>query len=246
MGIKTIQQRSEERKNAALDKTPTRELWLSNGDDARVSILTEEKEDSNGNITDPYFSYFYVRRATDDNGFNKKYFLAEKRDDVPQEYLDKKVVGEQIGFWVYAYYVLHETNVRKGKTMTEWKEVKRGNVVRYREEINDFRIYMGGLGQKRSFEGDLNSIAIEVGALESNIIRLIKQKTGDQAIDVVYKAKETADKTDIPNEKKAMIKDLPTVIEYAKEHLVEYVPKKLSSVEETTEDSSSEDTESLF
>ncbi len=243
MGIKNLQQKAEERANAKTTKR--KDLWLKNGDDARISILTDEKEDENGKVVeDRYFASFYVRRAKDDHGYDKKYFLVEKREDIPQEYREQKgVVAEQLGFWCYVYYILHETNVIKGKVIEEWKKVKRGNLDRYREEVNDFRIYFGGVGKDRLFESSLISIDMEF-SLPSIVTSLRKIKTGDST---VYALKETSDKTNIPEEKMGEAKNLPSVIEYAKEHLVEWVSsKKTEEGRDSTNEETIEDTESLF
>ena len=249
MGIKAIQQKTEERANSKTTKR--RELWLKNGDDARVSILTDEKEDENGKvIEDRYFSSFYVHKAKDDHGYDKKYFLCEKREDIPQEYREQRgVVAEQIGFWCYVYFILHETNVIKGIVIEDWKKVKRGNLDRYREEVNDFKIYFGGVGKDRLFESNLVGIDMEFG-LPNIINSLRKVKTGDST---VYVLKETPDKTNIPEGKITEAKDLPSVIEYAKEYLVEWGGNKKTTTtegfdmngEEIVNDTQ-DDNESLF
>jgi hypothetical protein len=251
MGIKQMQKRQEERENSQTEAT--RELWLKDGDQAFLTILTDEKEDEEGNYVDNLFSSYFVRRQniTTDTGkvYPRKFFVGEKWDDIPDEYVAQKVVSEQIGFWAYVYYVLHEKRNDKVKGNEEWKEEKApGGSTRFKEEVNDFKIYLGGLGQKRSFEGELNGIYNDVGSLDGMVCRLSKTRTGKMPTDIVYNIRETTKKSVVPKEKKDEIASLPFVLNYVKEHLVEW-KKETSSSNVTDEGTTFEqevDEESLF
>lgn len=242
MSIKQAQQKLEDSRNNRA-ATQTRELWLKENDQVYVTSLYSGNEEGSS----PYFSLFFSRNETIkyDTGkeYVKKLFLAENEEDVPEQY--KRESRSQLGLWVFVHFILHETNMVSGKIQENWKEEKSASgVVRYKEEVNDYKLYLGGLGKDQSFWNQLVDIYNEEGSLDKKTLRIGKRGKG---INTFYSIATAPGKVlMIPKEKVDESKELQSVLEYVKVHLVltpVVTSKEVVSVETVEEEN---DDESLF
>lgn len=209
MGLKDVQKKVEESKKIQ-GNFNSQEIYLVSGDQAVVTILYTGNEEDN-NLLDVFFVKKVERLTDSGKTFMKSLYLGSDESEVNS--FDKPV--KQLGFWVYCYYIDHEN-----KTKEEWVEKKLASgAKKFREEVNDFRMYIGGLGKNQSFYNSINSAFDETGNLSKMLFGI--SRTGTGKTDTTYAISVLPRESKVPAEKKEEVKNLPSVLEYVKTHLTE-------------------------
>ena len=181
------------------------ELWLKDGDKAYVAFLASGKEDDAR--LDDY--YRHSIELVDANGTRRwdNYICQKKAGQECRHCSNDHKPQHRFGLWVYVYHIVHAE--KRNDTWTEVK-LKTGGV-EYKEDVNDFRIFSQGFGQKDYIWNQVVDIYQEHGT--DKIVRV--RRTGNEMKNTSYaiQAQQTAD---VKLNKEMMLKaqQLPGISEY--------------------------------
>jgi len=189
-GIGKITQR---RKDTVSNFTGGREVFLRDGDQVLLSIIPTG-DDGDERLTD--FWRHAVQSQNADGATRWTYSLCGKSVD---KYCDVCASGQRaqhrFAFWVYVYHILHSE-----KNQDSWTEVKSkaGSDTQYKEDVNGFRMFSQGFGQRDYLWNQVVDIYEENGNLNDKIIRVRRRGSGMQ--DTNYSIQLTGTDTAIPEE----------------------------------------------
>ena len=203
-GIGKISQR---RKDSISSFTGGREVFLRDGDQVLMSIIPTGDE-GDGKLTDLW--RHAVQSKTSEGATRWTYSLCGKSVD---KYCDVCAKGERpqhrFALWAYVYHILHTE-----KNNDSWTEVKTkaGNEPQYKEEVNGFRMFSQGFGQRDYLWNQVADIYEENGNLNEKVVRVRRRGSGMQ--DTNYSIQATNTNTEIPDESKEELENLGDAIDF--------------------------------
>jgi len=206
-GIGKITQR---RKDTVSNFTGGREVFLKDGDQVLLSIIPTG-DDGDERLTD--FWRHAVQNQNSDGVTRWTYSLCGKSIGENGQYCDVCASGQRaqhrFAFWSYVYNVLHSE-----KLQDSWTEVKSkaGSDPQYKEEVNGFRMFSQGFGQRDYLWNQVVDIYEENGNLNDKVVRVRRRGAGMQ--DTNYSLQVTATDTKIPNESKEELEELGNAINF--------------------------------
>lgn len=179
-GIKKVFQRREEEAKAKQQNTIN--LWLKDGDKAYGMIVPD------GGPDDLRFDSVFVHTfpVTYDNGsvgrrtiLCPKTFVAEGanflRETCETCSEDSKAYSsEKFAFWMYVFNVLHDK--QRDETWEELKGVT--GQVKYKEEVNAFKVFSMGPGKNDYLLKQLVDLYNEQGALNKTMVSISRSGAG--------------------------------------------------------------------
>ncbi|MEK6861522.1 MAG: hypothetical protein AABY07_06125 [Nanoarchaeota archaeon] len=185
------------------------ELFLKDGHQAYVGIVPSGAED------DLRLGDFYrhsIEISNSDTSKSWKYLICPKTFDADAECVvckEKNRAQHRFGFWAYVYYIRSES-----KEGDDWEEEKSsGGATRFRREVNDFRVFSQGFGQKDYIWGQLVDIYTENGTLNKYVVRI--KRTGSAMKDTNYAIQAMLNnEVKLTADMKKRIKDLPSIADF--------------------------------
>lgn len=208
MGIGSInQRRSQDKANRG---NAANELWLRDGDIAYVSIVPSG-DDGDERLDD---FYVHVLQITGDDGqrrFSTNYCMKRSQDDeLPCESCANEVRAQhQFGFWAYVHQVLHNEK----RNDSDWESVDiEGVGVRYKEEVDGFRVFAKGFGFNDSLWNQVVDLYQDEGRLNKSVVRI--KRTGSGMRDTVFAFKAMPQTASIPEEKSSEVSELVGIKSY--------------------------------
>jgi hypothetical protein len=203
-GIGKISQR---RKDTVSTFTGGREVFLRDGDQVLLSIVPTG-DDGDERLTD--FWRHAVQSQTNEGTTRWTYSLCGKSVD---KYCDVCASGQRaqhrFAFWAYVYHILHSE--KNNDTWTEVKS-KAGSDVQYKEEVNGFRMFSQGFGQRDYLWNQVVDIYEENGNLNDKVVRVRRRGSGMQ--DTNYSIQVTNTATKIPDESNEELEELGNAITF--------------------------------
>ena len=203
-GIGKISQR---RKDSLSTFTGGREVFLRDGDQVLMSIVTTGDDDDE-RLTD--FWRHAVQTQTNEGTTRWTYSLCGKSVD---KYCDVCASGQRaqhrFAFWAYVYHILHSE--RSNDSWTEVKS-KAGSDSQYKEEVNGFRMFSQGFGQRDYLWNQVVDIYEENGNLNDKVVRVRRRGSGMQ--DTNYSIQVTNTATKIPEESVSEMDELGNAITF--------------------------------
>ena len=223
-GIARIQKNREDSRRPQQELTPSKEIWLKDGD--QIFCTSAATGDENDTLLDDL--YLYIFRV------NNRCMNLIKDDSVDDTNVpDDSRPAHKFAFWAYVHNIIHVE-----KRADEWEEIEGPSGKKmYRENINDFRIITLGFGRNDYVWSQLVEIYQDWGALNKGVMRV--KRTGTGAYDTSYSISPTPKHDEIPKEKNKEIKDLPEIKKY-------FLERYGTPPEKQDVDSSKEDDTSLF
>jgi len=203
-GIGKITQR---RKDSVGTFAGGREVFLRDGDQVLLSIVPTG-DDGDERLTD--FWRHAVQSQNSDGATRWTYSLCGKSVD---KYCDVCASGQRsqhrFAFWSYVYHILHSE-----KNNDSWTEIKSkaGSDSQYKEEVNGFRMFSQGFGQRDYLWNQVVDIYEENGNLNDKVIRVRRRGSGMQ--DTNYSIQITATVTTIPDESQGELDELGNAIDF--------------------------------
>jgi|TARA_R110000824_G_scaffold147237_2_gene316682 hypothetical protein len=203
-GIGKISQR---RKDTVSSFTGGREVFLRDGDQVLLSIVPTGDDDDE-RLTD--FWRHAVQSQTTEGGTRWTYSLCGKSVD---KYCDVCASGQRaqhrFAFWSYVYHILHAE-----KNNDAWTEVKSkaGSDSQYKEEVNGFRMFSQGFGQRDYLWNQVVDIYEENGNLNDKIVRVRRRGSGMQ--DTNYSIQLTTTATELSDESTEELAGLGNAINF--------------------------------
>lgn len=235
-GIKKISQRREEEKINQPGQGGL-ELWLRDGDVAKVSIVaTGDDEDIR---LDDFWAH--TLQTTSDSGGttwtsrycdrmlneNESCLLCEKGDSKP---------GHKFGFWCYVHEIFHDK-----QTNESWEKfTSPSGTIKYKEVVNEFKVFTRGFGSRDYLWNQLVDIYNEDNALNKWVTRIGRKGSGKE--DTNYIISSTRDKINLSKELLEEAKELPPIREFFQKR---YSPQTIKK-EEKKERASSDDADLSF
>jgi len=163
------------------DRSPGLELWLKDGDQAIVQIVSsgdpaENEEDADTRIDDFYIHT--IQTTTDAGGRSFRQILCNPltyNSDAECSYCeDGKNPGHQFGIWCYVHYILHSE-----RRQDDWEEVKtRGGVARYKQSVDNFMVFAKGFGRGDYLWNQVADIYNEQEGLNKLLTRVKRSGSG--------------------------------------------------------------------
>ena len=203
-GIGKITQR---RKDTVSNFTGGREVFLRDGDQVLLSIIPTG-DDGDERLTD--FWRHAVQSQNADGATRWTYSLCGKSVD---KYCDVCASGQRaqhrFALWIYVYHIMHSE--RNNDSWTEVKS-KAGSDPQYKEEVNGFRMFSQGFGQRDYLWNQVVDIYEENGNLNDKVIRVRRRGAGMQ--DTNYSLQVTTTATTIPDESKSELDELGNAIDF--------------------------------
>tara|TARA_B100000949_G_scaffold228979_1_gene237280 strand:+ start:1082 stop:1852 length:771 start_codon:yes stop_codon:yes gene_type:complete len=203
-GIGKITQR---RKDTVSNFTGGREVFLRDGDQVLMSIVPTG-DDGDERLTD--FWRHAVQSQSSDGATRWTYSLCGKSVD---NYCDVCASGQRsqhrFALWVYVYHILHSE-----KNNDSWTEIKSkaGSDSQYKEDVNGFRMFSQGFGQRDYLWNQVVDIYEENGNLNDKVVRVRRRGSGMQ--DTNYSIQVTNTATEIPDESKEELDGLGNAINF--------------------------------
>ena len=200
-GISRIQAQRDHRTSGAENRTPGREVWFRDGDQAFLSsIATGEEGD---NRLDEIYLYTY-------NANGRWVNLLDDPD------VDKSGVPEntrsshKFAFWAYVHEIIHTE-----RRNDDWEVVSGpGGRKQYKEEVNDFRIVCLTFGRSDYLWNQLVDVYNDWGSLTKGVLRI--KRTGTGMLDTSYNIATTQRELSLPADMLSKQDELPTIKEYYK------------------------------
>jgi len=203
-GIGKITQR---RKDTVSSFTGGREVFLKDGDQVLMSIIPTG-DDGDEKLTD--FWRHAVQSQSNEGATRWTYSLCGKSIE---QYCDVCASGQRaqhrFALWAYVYHILHSE-----KNNDSWTEVKTkaGTEPQYKEEVNGFRMFSQGFGQRDYLWNQVVDIYEENGNLNDKVVRVRRRGSGMQ--DTNYSIQVTNTSTKIPDESKTELDELGNAIDF--------------------------------
>ena len=202
-GIKSIvQNRKQDYQTGGL------ELWLKDGDQAHVAVIATGEE-NDARLDDFYRHTVQIRSTGDDAQVSWNNVLCDARNGKKCTLCDSgNKPQHRFGVWTYVYRIVHSENRDNA-----WKatKLKTGNVV-YVEDVNDFRVFSQGFGQKDYIWNAFVDIYTEYGALNMNVVRI--KRSGSGMKDTSYLIRPTADAVHLPNDVTKRAAELVPIVQF--------------------------------
>ena len=201
-GIGRIQSQREGRASFGdHNRTPGREIWFRDGDQAFLSsIATGEEGDR---LLDDIYLYTY-------NHGNRWVNVLDDPEIDTSEVPDGTRPAHKFAFWAYVHEIIH--NERRND---EWEVVSGpGGRKMYKELVNDFRIICLTFGRSSDVWNQLVDVYNDWNGLNKGVIRI--KRTGTGMFDTSYQIAATARDTEVPEIVETKKSELPTVKEYFK------------------------------
>ena len=195
--------------------SPGLELWLKDGDQALVQIVSSGDPADNPSEVDSRIDDFYIHtiQSTSDSGGRAfKQFLCEpltyETDDDCEHCADNKNPGHQFGMWCYVYYILHNE-----QRQDDWEEVQnRGGVTRYKQTVNNFMVFAKGFGRGDYLWNQVSDIYNEQEGLNNFQTRI--KRNGSGLRDTSYVIASTNAKAEWPDDLLDRGGQLPTIKDF--------------------------------
>ena len=203
-GIGKITQR---RKDTVSSFTGGREVFLKDGDQVLMSIIPTG-DDGDEKLTD--FWRHAVQSQSNEGVTRWTYSLCGKSIE---KYCEVCSSGQRaqhrFALWAYVYHILHSE-----KNNDSWTEVKTkaGIEPQYKEEVNGFRMFSQGFGQRDYLWNQVVDIYEENGNLNDKVVRVRRRGSGMQ--DTNYSIQITNTATKIPDESKTELDELGNAIDF--------------------------------
>jgi hypothetical protein len=202
--------RDEERVNTQF--TPTRDLFLKDGDTAYVSFVPTGDEDDNRLDS----LWIHTIQKTSDSG--QKLFdsiVCQRTEDNDQcEFCaEDNRAQHQFALWTYVYYILHPTQANDEWTL----EQTAGGNKRYKETVENYRVFRRGFGRSDYLWNNLVDIYTENGALNKFVTRI--KRTGSGMQDTSYSIIVTSTPVKLTKDLRVEGSELGAIAEYLKENL---------------------------
>ena len=200
-GISRIQAQRDHRSSGGENRTPGREVWFRDGDQAFLSaIATGEEGDS---YLDDLYLYTY-------NSGNRWVNLLDDPDVDASDVPDNTRPSHKFAFWAYVHEIIHTENRND-----DWETVSGpGGRKMYKEVVNDFRIISLTFGRSDYIWNQLVDVYNDWNGLNKGVMRI--KRTGTGMFDTSYQIATTAREGEVPTDAVAKQADLPTIKEYFK------------------------------
>ena len=154
---------------------PQKEVFLKDGDQVLMSIIPTGDE-GDEKLTD--FWRHAVQSQSNEGATRWTYSLCGKSIE---QYCDVCSSGQRaqhrFALWAYVYHILHSE-----KNNDSWTEVKTkaGIEPQYKEEVNGFRMFSQGFGQRDYLWNQVVDIYEENGNLNDKVVRVRRRGSGMQ------------------------------------------------------------------
>lgn len=204
-GIKRIQQSKEEGQKES--RGIGNELILKDGDQAFLKFVATGNDDDE-RMGD---AWFHTIKTPRDDGYTQfKTVLCERESGTCKLCKDEKA-SHQFGIWVFVYYVMHTE--RKSDDWTIEKTPS--GTERYRENVNDFRVFRRGFGLNDYLWNQVVDIYTEEGSLNQKVVRI--KRVGSGMKDTSYSLSVSGNQAKVSKELEKKEKDLPSMLDYFKQ-----------------------------
>lgn len=169
-GLESLKSRHKEDRESQNFSSGTKFLRLGDGERAFVRFVVSGKPDDNEKRFDEVKTHTfqvsgnastYWKTVLCDGEKCKKCSKAEKP-------------SSKFGVWAYVYYITHQKN----KDSSDWKEVEQPGGKVYKEDVNDFRLFLQGYGKGDYLWNQLVEIYTDLGDLSKNVVKITR--TGAQ------------------------------------------------------------------
>lgn len=188
--------------NSPNEQSFGREIWFKDGDQAFLSPVASGEEGDR--LLDELYLYTYR------SGNRWINLLSEDGIDTSSVPSDTRP-AHKVAFWAFVHEIIHPE-----KKMEDWEEVQGPSAKKmYKQTINDFKVIPLGFGRSDYIWNQLVDIYNDWGALNKGVIRV--KRTGAGMYDTSYTIAATTRSSDLTEDQKAEIKDLPSIKEYYKE-----------------------------
>lgn len=195
------------------------ELWLKDGDNAFVALI------ASGEPNDARLDDFYVHGEPSTGDSGKRMWRTFFCNQTVGERCDKceadNKPGHQFGIWCYVYYVLHAK-----RDNPSWEEkTSASGETKYKENVNDFRVFARGFGMRQYLWDQLVDIFNEEGNLTKKIVRI--RRTGSGQNDTSFGIILTGTKVTLSEEAIAAAAKLSPIKDFFKK---KYAPLTVAAV----------------
>ena len=238
-GLESLKSRHKEDKESQNFSSGTKFLRLGDGERAFVRFVVSGKPDDNEKRFDEVKTHTF--QVSSENA--STYWKTVLCDGEKCKKCSKtEKPSSKFGVWAYVYYITHQKN----KDSSDWKEVEQPGGKVYKEDVNDFRLFLQGYGKGDYLWNQLVEIYTDLGDLSKNIVKITR--TGAQR-DTSYTIVATGTVAKYPDkaaEKNA--KELLGVAETLKadEEVEKSKPVKLNGGEPLELGEAADETEDLF
>ena len=215
MVMRISKNRSDEQGSGGGGRSPGLELWLKDGDQAIVQIVSsgdpsENEKDADTRLDDFYIHTIQTQSDTGGRAFRQLLCnpLTYNSDDECPHCADGKNPGHQFGIWCYVYYILHND-----QRQDDWEPIKNNTgVVKYKQTVNNFMVFAKGFGRGDYLWNQVADIYNEQEGLNKFITRI--KRSGSGLRDTSYVIAVTNQAATWSDEQLGIASQLPPVKEF--------------------------------
>jgi len=208
-GISMIQDNLNNRVNRTGQSNSGKEVWLKDGDEVFMKPIATGQED------DPFLEQYHVYEFQSGPDKRIKSVLVvdgEPVEAVPTEAMSwedgrRRLPSNKFAIWAYVDSIIHTE-----QRVDTWEEVVSATgVKKYKETVQDFKVFSLKFGRGNGNWGQLVDIFNDIGTLDKFVVSV---KRRGASIDTTYTITNTNKELELPEDKQAEIKNLMPMKDY--------------------------------